>query len=144
MPKDLDTHQIYFCIYSQDSYALCRVFKKTIQIPKSNKEEKANNSSKTVKGSASTIVTESSNGIDPIPRGGENNDENSNNNDDYYPNKFVSETSSDLTQGTPTENGATDDLQAPFASDNEANSAADLYSLGIDCSSSLIQVRAYN
>lgn len=141
MPKDLDNNQIYFYIYSQDSYALCRVFKKTIQIPnKSNKEEKSKNSTKTEKDLA-TMATESSlNGIDPISRGIKNGDENFNNND-FYPNKFVSETSSsDLTQGTPNENGVTDDLQAPFASDNEANSAADLYSLGIDCSSNLIEV----
>lgn len=119
---------------------MCRIFKKTIQIPKGNKEEKPKNSAKTVKDLA-TITTESSlNGIDPIPKGVEKDDENFNNND-FYPNKFVSETSSsDLTQGTPNENGVTDDLQAPFASDNEANSAADLYSLGVDCSSNLIEV----
>ena len=130
-------------IYSQDSYALCRVFKKTIQIPKSNKDEKVNNSTGKTEKESAAKVSESSTGTDQISRGTENEDENNFNND-YFPNKlFVSETSSsDLTQGTPTETGVADELQAPFASDNEANSAgADLYSFGVDCSSDLIEVR---
>lgn len=130
-------------IYSQDSYALCRVFKKTIQIPKSNKDEKVNNSTGKTEKESAAKVSESSTGTDQISRGTENEDENNFNND-YFPNKlFVSETSSsDLTQGTPTETGVADELQAPFASDNEANSAgAALYSFGVDCSSNLIEVR---
>lgn len=59
----------------------------------------------------------------------------------YSNNKLPSDTSSsDFTRGTPTETvGTTDDLQAPFVSD-EANSAANMYSLGVDFSSNLIQV----
>lgn len=57
-----------------------------------------------------------------------------------YP-KFASDTSSsDLTQGTPTETAMADELQAPFATSDEANSASNLYSLGVDCSPNLIQV----
>lgn len=61
----------------------------------------------------------------------------------YYPNKFPSDTSSsDLTQGTPTETGMVDDIQATpnFANCDEANSDTHLYSSGLDCSSILIQV----
>ncbi|KAL5568774.1 hypothetical protein UlMin_025349 [Ulmus minor] len=112
----------------KDSYALCRVFKKTIQIPKNNKEEKPVNG-RTEK--ESTTVT---NGFEQISIGLENNEEeNFNNNIEYYPNKFPSETSSsDLTQGTPQETGVQEDLQAPNFTSDEAHSAADLYSLGVD------------
>lgn len=59
---------------------------------------------------------------------------------DQYP-KFVSDTSSsDLTQGTPAETAMADELQAPFATSDEANSASNLYSLGVDCSPNLTQV----
>ncbi|KAF4389029.1 hypothetical protein F8388_026758 [Cannabis sativa] len=133
----------------KDSYALCRVFKKTIQIPKCNKDEEnpdnnningRNNTEKDNQSTALVIINESNLKIPhQISRRVENNNE-----DEYYPinnNKFVSETSSsDLTQGTPTENGVMDDFQAPFASDNEANSSADLYSLAlINSSSNLVQ-----
>ncbi|PON49477.1 NAC domain containing protein [Parasponia andersonii] len=123
----------------KDSYALCRVFKKTIQIPKCNKEEKPNSGPSGRKEEESEAIVNDSTTIDhQIPRGLENEDENFCT--DYYPNKFLSETSSsDLTQGTPTETGVGEDFQAPFASDNEANSAADLYSFGVDCSSNVVQ-----
>lgn len=87
-------------------------------------------------------MTSNDQSSDQIPSGTENEDENYNNDTHYIPNKILSETtsSSDLIQGTPTENGVADDFQARFASDNEANSAADLYSFVADCSSNFIQV----
>lgn len=58
--------------------------------------------------------------------------------------KFPSDTSSsDLTQGTPAETAIADDSQAQFASD-EANSAADLCAVGVECASNLThQVKQY-
>jgi hypothetical protein len=71
-----------------------------------------------------------------ISKGREAEGENFNN--DYC--KFPSETSSsDVTQGTPIETATADDLLAPIASD-EANSSANIYSVGVDFSSNLIQV----
>lgn len=89
---------------------MCRVFKKSIQIPKSKEEE-------------------SNGGI--INNNGDEERE--------VEDENLNTSSSDFTQGTPTEltvnNG--DDFQPPF---DEANSASHIYSLGVDFSSNLIQV----
>ncbi|KAM1004140.1 hypothetical protein ACFX13_004440 [Malus domestica] len=126
----------------KDSYALCRVFKKTIQMPKSNKEytpigiNNADNDSIWV--SNEQLLGEDTSGINEGASRGIETDQDENDSNHDYP-KFLSDTSSsDLTQGTPTETGIADDLQAPFASD-EANSSADLYSFGVHCSSDLLQ-----
>lgn len=126
----------------QDSYALCRVFKKTIQMPKNNKEEKpigidnAENDSVWVSNNEQ-LLGEDNSGINETASRGIETDQDENYSNHDYP-KFLSDTSSsDLTQGTPTENGIADDFQAPFASD-EANSSADLYSFGVHCSSNPI------
>ncbi|XP_044468885.1 NAC domain-containing protein 86-like [Mangifera indica] len=102
----------------KDSYALCRVIKKTIQISNGVQKEKMAGISDEQMFRDDTSGIESSNGN----------------------NKFPSDTSSsDFTRGTPTETaGTADDLQAPFVSD-EANSAAHMYSLGLDFSSNLFQ-----
>ncbi|KAF5728166.1 protein BEARSKIN1-like [Tripterygium wilfordii] len=88
-----------------DSYALCRIFKKSIEIPK-RKEDKVEDDH------SSGIIINRSREVED--------DENMNNNDNslkFIPNSDTS--SSDLTQGTPA-----DDLQAPFAGSDEANSSA--------------------
>ena len=112
----------------QDSYALCRIFKKNIQIPKT-KEEAVEN--KNVEKEVGWVSEEQLFGDDgcgtDISRGRELEDENFNT------------SSSDVTQGTPNETCIPDDYQAPFTSD-EANSSANLCSLGVDFSSNLIQV----
>ncbi|KAF9674492.1 hypothetical protein SADUNF_Sadunf10G0132900 [Salix dunnii] len=123
----------------QDSYALCRVFKKTIHIPKTKEENNGNDQEKDaalvsevqLSGDDTVSGIESSKGRDDA----HHRDENFNNG--YC--KFPSETSSsDVTQGTPIETAIPDDLQAPFPSD-EAISSASLYSMGVDFSSNLIQ-----
>ncbi|KAJ0042417.1 hypothetical protein Pint_17141 [Pistacia integerrima] len=119
----------------KDSYALCRVFKKTIQISKT-KEGNNEVQKETMAGvSDEQMLGDDTSGVESS-HGREAEDENFN----YSNNKFPSDTSSsDFTRGTPTETaGTTDDLQAPFVSD-EANSAANMYSLGVDFSSNLIQ-----
>ncbi|KAE8679201.1 NAC domain-containing protein 86 [Hibiscus syriacus] len=104
----------------KDSYSLCRVFKKNIQILKT-------------KVATATIENNQSFG-DEISRGREFEvdveDENFN------------ASSSDVTQGTPNEPGMVDEYQAPFIS-NEANSSTDLSSIDLDFSSDLIQVPGY-
>ncbi|KAL6206167.1 hypothetical protein ACLB2K_023416 [Fragaria x ananassa] len=117
----------------KDSYALCRIFKKTIQIPKNNKEEKTIGNTLL---NRNILGKDNSTGINKgeASRGIEADQDYENYSNPDYP-KFLSDTSSsDLTQGTPTETGIADDLQAPFASD-EANSSANLYSLGAHGSS---------
>ena len=114
----------------QDSYALCRIFKKNIQIPKSKEEAVENNN---VEKEVDWVSEEQLFGYDAsgteISRGREVEDENFNS------------SSSDVTQGTPNETAIPDDdYQAPFTSD-EANSSAHLCSLGVDFSSNLIQVQ---
>ncbi|KAE8677245.1 NAC domain-containing protein 86 [Hibiscus syriacus] len=101
----------------KDSYSLCRVFKKDIQIPKT-KEEK--------------VVVENDQSFgDEISKGGEVEvdveDENFNT------------SSSDVTQGTPNETSMADEYQAPPFTSNEANSSTDLSSLDPDFSSDIIQ-----
>lgn len=74
--------------------------------------------------------------------GNNSNNEDSSFNKKYYINpKFQSDTSSsDLTQGTPTETG----MAPNFTNYDEANSASHFYSSGLDCSSTLIQVKKKN
>ncbi|XP_011014226.1 PREDICTED: NAC transcription factor 29-like [Populus euphratica] len=119
----------------KDSYALCRVFKKTIHIPKKKEEKNNGNEEKDAAWvSEEQLLGDDTTGIESS-KGREAEDENFNN--DYC--KFPCETSSsDVTQGTPIETAIADDLQAPFPSD-EANSSASLYSMGVDFSSNLIQ-----
>ncbi|KAM7252278.1 hypothetical protein ACFE04_024161 [Oxalis oulophora] len=111
----------------KDSYALCRVFKKMIQIPKSTKEEVIDKE-------------EQDSGINETCGSKE---ENNNNNRDYS--NIENTSSSDLTQGSTPNNdtstaGLADDLQPPFASDEANSFAANMYSLGLDFSSNnLIQ-----
>nr|UBT01655.1 NAC transcription factor 51 [Litchi chinensis] len=113
----------------KDSYALCRVFKKSIQIPKCKEKETngTNVEKETIGGfSDEQMFGDDTSGIESS-RGREAEDENFNT------------SSSDFTQGTPTETANADDFQAPFVSSDEANSAAHMYSLGVDFSSNLIQ-----
>jgi hypothetical protein len=122
----------------QDSYALCRVFKKTMQIMPKTKEKEEETIGNIVDKDSVWVLDEQL-FEDETSRGKEADDENFIH--DYSSNKFPSDTSSsDLTQGTPAETGMADDLPAPFASD-EANSAADFCSLGVDFPSNLFQVK---
>ncbi|KAK7243732.1 hypothetical protein RIF29_38543 [Crotalaria pallida] len=125
----------------KDSYSLCRIFKKTIQIPTKPKQgeqaEDAKNDLVFVS-EEQQLLGEDSSGIG-VSREMETMDEKILNNEQYP--KFPSDaSSSDLTQGTctPTETGIGDDFQAQFASD-EANSAANSYSMGIGYPSNLFQ-----
>ncbi|XP_044506985.1 NAC domain-containing protein 71-like [Mangifera indica] len=121
----------------KDSYALCRVFKKSIQVSKTTEQGNNNELQKETMAGVSDeqMLGDDTSGIESS-HGREAEDEYFN----YSNNKLPSDTSSsDFTRGTPTETvGTTDDLQAPFVSD-EANSAANMYSLGVDFSSNLIQ-----
>ncbi|KAH7565834.1 hypothetical protein JRO89_XS08G0023900 [Xanthoceras sorbifolium] len=118
----------------KDSYALCRVFKKSALISKTKEEELTNgmtnhvDQKETVGGFSDDqqMLGDDTSGVESS-RGREAEDENFNT------------SSSDFTQGTPNETATADDnFQAPFVSD-EANSAAHMYSLGVDYSSNLIQ-----
>ncbi|TYJ01338.1 hypothetical protein E1A91_A13G146800v1 [Gossypium mustelinum] len=100
----------------KDSYSLCRIFKKNIQIPKTKGAAVENNQSFG----------------DEISRGREAEVEDEN----------FNTSSSDVTQGTPNETGMADEYQPPFTSD-EANSSANLSSLGPDFSSDLFQIPSY-
>ncbi|XP_054814770.1 NAC domain-containing protein 54-like [Prosopis cineraria] len=140
----------------KDSYSLCRVFMKTIQIPKPKEDQEEEETENTAKNKATKSdmwvaeeqgLREDSSGFE-VSREMEIADEktmlNNNNHDGERSNdnKFPCDnaSSSDLTQGTPTHQPgiADNDIQAQIASD-EANSAANPYSLGIDYSSSLFQ-----
>ncbi|XVF77786.1 hypothetical protein PTKIN_Ptkin14bG0074600 [Pterospermum kingtungense] len=116
----------------KDSYALCRIFKKNIQLPKTKEEAAENNNiNNNVEKEVAWVSEEQLFGDDAsgteISRGREVEDENFNT------------SSSDVTQGTPNEFGMPEDnYQAPFASD-EANSSANLSSLAADFTSNLIQ-----
>ncbi|MBA0873563.1 hypothetical protein Goshw_003984 [Gossypium schwendimanii] len=100
----------------KDSYSLCRIFKKNIQIPKTKEAAIENNQSFG----------------DEISRGREAEVEDEN----------FNTSSSDVTQGTPTETGMADEYQPPFTSD-EANSSANLSSLRPDFSSDPFQIPSY-
>ncbi|KAL5100692.1 hypothetical protein RYX36_005019 [Vicia faba] len=110
----------------KDSYSLCRIFKKTIQIPtKTNEEEQAEDTKKEI-----MMQGEDSSGNEIM----ENMDEKVINNNEYP--KFPCDaSSSDVTQGTctPTDtcnnNNITDDFHAQFACD-EANSSTISYPIG--------------
>ncbi|KAI4323285.1 hypothetical protein L6164_022903 [Bauhinia variegata] len=119
----------------KDSYSLCRVFKKTIQtIPKPKQEEKTENAKKeSMWVSEEQTQGEDSSGIENISRETEMpDDEKKGINHKIDPLKFPCDaSSSDVTQGTTPEYGVADDCQMQFASD-EANSASDSYSLGVD------------
>lgn len=120
-------------ILLQDSYALCRVFKKATQTPKAIGEKAIG-----VDGETSVwqmtyeqeMEMQGDEGGGPEnSRGGVESNEDGDSFDhllhEYNPKIFSSEnSSSDLTQGN-----VADDLPAPVASDNEANSTAnnDLY-----------------
>ncbi|KAG2667054.1 hypothetical protein I3760_15G094100 [Carya illinoinensis] len=130
----------------KESYALCRVFKKTlIQMPKTKEEQEpiVNSDQK------DSVLDEqifgdniSVTGVE-TSRGRSEVDQDENYVAEYS--KFPSDTSSsDLTQGsTPAETAIADDFQAQFASD-EANSAADLCAVGMDqCPSILTHQDTY-
>ncbi|GLT81320.1 hypothetical protein SLA2020_527110 [Shorea laevis] len=123
----------------KDSYALCRVFKKTMQVLK-GKEEKVPGNSNGVKDRHKEVGLGDDTSGNEISRGMEAEDDINFNMNDYS--KFPSDTSSsDVTQGTPNETNLADDIQPnPFTSD-EANSSVNMYSLGVDMdfSSNLIQ-----
>ncbi|KAG8487254.1 hypothetical protein CXB51_020586 [Gossypium anomalum] len=116
-----------------DCYALCRVFKKNIQILKPKEEEAVGNNNNVDK--EKQLHGEETSGNE-IPKGRrvEIEDEN------------LITSSSDLTQGTSYETGMAmaDDNQPPFTSD-EANSSANNISssLAMDFSSNLIQAEGY-
>ncbi|XP_054811084.1 NAC domain-containing protein 71-like [Prosopis cineraria] len=97
----------------KESYSLCRVFKKTtIQTSEAPKEEgKSNKEAKK----------------ESVPE--EEDDEKVVNHDHDNEPPNCDASSSDLTQGTPTETGMEDDFQAQFACDG-ANTAANTYSMG--------------
>lgn len=120
---------------------MCRIFKKTIQIPTKPKEDEQNENAKKnlMWVSEEQVLGEDSSGIE-VSRELETMDEKVLNHE--HP-KFPCDhaSSSDLTQGTctPTDNGIADDFQAQFACD-EANSAANSYSMGIGYPSNLFQV----
>lgn len=113
---------------------MCRVFKKTIQIPKTKEEKIGNQEGDILWVPDEQLLGDDTSGIESS-KGREADEENFNN--DYC--KFPSDTcSSDVTQGTPIETAIVDDLKAPFSSD-EANSSASMYSIGVDFSN-LIEV----
>ncbi|KAJ7982101.1 NAC domain containing protein [Quillaja saponaria] len=132
----------------KDSYALCRIFKKTIQIPKAKDEKKngldlMNAKKESIWVSGEQLLGDDSSGIEisrEMEAAADHDDQKIFNNHEYYPKFHCDASSSDLTQGTPTENGVADDhFHAQLASD-EANSASNSYSLGMqDYSSNLFQ-----
>lgn len=133
------TNHSYF-LPPQDSYALCRVFKKTTQIPKAKEEEINGNADKELAWLSDDNVLgddSSSNNID-ISQEREAEYEQKFNNEFT---KFPSDTSSsDVTQGTPIETGPSDYIPAPFSASDEANSSANLYLPNADYSSNIFQV----
>ncbi|MED6205879.1 hypothetical protein PIB30_021837 [Stylosanthes scabra] len=133
----------------KDSYSLCRIFKKTIQIQAKPKEEEEHQAllgedhSSGIEISREIMETmddDNNNNNKVLNSNNNNNEQYPNNNNNKVPNCDAS--SSDLTQGTctptPTETGIADDFHAQFACD-EANSAANSYSMGISYSSNLFQ-----
>ncbi|TYI71242.1 hypothetical protein E1A91_D08G280300v1 [Gossypium mustelinum] len=117
----------------KDCYALCRVFKKNIQILKPKEEEAVGNNNNVDK--EKQLHGEETSGNE-IPKGRQVEIEDEN----------LITSSSDLTQGTSYETGMAmaDDNQPPFTSD-EANSSANNISssLAMDFSSNLIQAEGY-
>jgi len=128
-------------IQSQDSYSLCRIFKKTIQIPAkpSKEEEQAEDAKKeSMWISEEQMLGEDSSGTE-FSREMETVEEKILNHE--YPKFPCDASSSDLTQGTctPTDTGIAEDFQPHFACD-EANSATNSYTMGIGYASNLFQV----
>lgn len=130
---------------------MCRVFKKTLQIPKpkEDQEEELQTENIAKKGSKSNMWVSEEQGLREDSCGIEISREMETADDQKVivnHNKFPCDnaSSSDLTQGTPTDQTgiADNDFQAQLASD-EANSAANPYSLGLDYSSNLFQVTLY-
>ncbi|KAL1300105.1 hypothetical protein HN51_044795 [Arachis hypogaea] len=126
----------------KDSFSLCRIFKKTIQVQDKSKEEKEHQA---------LLEEDHSSGIE-ISREMEAMNDNNNNNitlnsNEQYPNNNNNKlpncdaSSSDLTQGTctPTETGIADDFHAQFACDEANSSAANSYSMGIAYPSNVFQ-----
>ncbi|KAK2369231.1 NAC domain-containing protein [Trifolium repens] len=124
----------------KDSYSLCRIFKKTIQIPAKNNDEQVEETKKKMmleeqlQGEDSSSTENSSEIMETMNKKVVNQDENP---------KFPCDaSSSDVTQGTctPTNtcNNITDDFHAQFACD-EANSSAIFYPIGIGYPSNLFQ-----
>jgi hypothetical protein len=120
---------------------LCRIFKKTIQIPTKNNDEQVEETKKEMmleeqlQGEDSSGTENSSEIMETMNIKVLNQDENP---------KFPCDaSSSDVTQGTctPTNtcNNIADDFHAQFACD-EANSSAISYPIGIGYSSNLFQV----
>lgn len=120
---------------------MCRIFKKTIQVPAKLKEEEQGEDAKKdlMWVSEEQPVGEDSSGNE-ISREMENVYDKVLNHE--HPKFPCDASSSDLTQGTctPTDTGVADDFQAQFACD-EANSAANSYSMGIGYPSNLFQVK---
>ncbi|XVE99020.1 hypothetical protein REPUB_Repub03eG0160600 [Reevesia pubescens] len=114
----------------KDSYALCRIFKKNIQIPKTKEEAVENNNVDKAMGwaSAEQLLCEYAIGTE-ISRGREVEVEDEN----------FNSSSSEVTQGTPNETGMAEADYQPLLTSDEANSSANLCSLGLDFSSNLIQ-----
>ncbi|KAK6947186.1 NAC domain [Dillenia turbinata] len=109
---------------TQDSYALCRVFKKAIHVGKSKSREKE------IGPTMQESVSENTSGFE-ISQGMETVD------DDQK--QLSDSSSSDLTMGTPFETGITDDLNPHFATSlDEGNSAANMYPFSVDYSSTLL------
>lgn len=127
---------IKFSQTSQDSYSLCRIFKKTIQIPSKSKEEEQAEDAKKVSEEDSS-GTEISREIETL------NDKVLNYNNEY-PKLPCDASSSDVTQGTctPADTCIADDFQPQFTCD-EANSASISYSMGIGYPSNSFQVTFY-
>lgn len=122
---------------------MCRIFKKTIQIPAktNNKEEEEveNAKKESMWISEEQMLGEDSSGTE-ISREMENVDEKILNHE--HPKFPCDASSSDLTQGacTPTDTGIAEDFQPQFACD-EANSAANSYTMGIGYSTNIFQVK---
>ncbi|KAJ4821764.1 hypothetical protein Tsubulata_049026 [Turnera subulata] len=118
----------------KDSYALCRVFRKTTQIPKTKDQKMSVAESNKDSVSEEQLMDDDVSNRVEFSKEREAEDENLCP-DEYS--KFQSETSSsNVTQCTPLETAIADDLHTPFASD-EANSSADIYSIGMDFSNIL-------
>ncbi|CAA3028612.1 NAC domain-containing 86-like [Olea europaea subsp. europaea] len=109
----------------KDSYALCRVFKKNIYIPKTKFEEQR----KGMKEMDEQFMWDDTSGTE-TSREREANDENALKNPDYCSKLPSSASSSDLTQGTPiAATCSKDNSQAQIALD-EVNSSNNFYSFG--------------
>lgn len=122
------------CSALQDSYALCRVFKKAINVPKTEVHKAGSENELSVWALKDNLL------ISDIETSGRRGNGEDNLDGEYS--KFPSETSSsDLTDGIPAnEIASANDLQAPLTSD-EANSSSELYPLHADSFLNQIQVK---